>query len=82
MKKPTLKKITNDMIGLEADEPDACVFYLQYDENMTQIMLTIQANRPMTPEEYLHAVTDFVETIKENPAALFVEEIECMDGFH
>ena len=82
MTKPKLKKIINDAHDIEEDHPDACVYYIQYDPDMSQIMLTIKSNRPMTPEEYVLAVADFAETIKEDPAHLFVEEVDTIDGYH
>lgn len=82
MKKPTLKKIINDKPEIEEDHPDACVYYISYNEDLSQIMLSIQANRPMTPEEYMLALADFVETTKEEPEALFVEEVDTIEGYH
>lgn len=80
--KPKLKKITNDLVTTDSEHPDACVFYIQYEEDMTHIMLSIKGNRPITPQEYMNALHDFVDTIKENPESLFVEEVDGMDGLH
>lgn len=74
MSKPKIKEIKS--INEVPDDEDGCVFYIQYDENLTQIMLTISAKRSMTPEEYVTALTEFVNEVAEFPGNLFVESVD------
>ncbi len=73
MTKPKIKKITSKEEA-ELNDDDMCVYYLQFDENMTQIMLTISAQRSISPEEYMLALQSFVNDCSEFPENLFVED--------
>jgi hypothetical protein len=73
-KKPTIKKITKDEAPVP--EGDECVYYLSYNEDMTQIMLSVSAARPITPEEYMMALTAFVNDVEQYPDKLFVEDFD------
>lgn len=68
--RPKIKKITDKT----QDNEDECIYYLQYNEEMTQIMLTIQAQREITPEEYMMALQCFINDVHEHPQNLFVED--------
>lgn len=70
--RPKIKKITNT----DEATSDECIYYLQYNPEMTQIMLTIQAQREMTPEEYMLALAAFVDDASEHPHKLFVEDVD------
>ena len=82
MSRPKIKQITN--IAQAEDDEDTCVFYLQYNPEMTSIMLTINAKREMKPEEYIELLADFVDNCTESPENLFVETVdnESVDGLH
>jgi hypothetical protein len=80
MSKPEIKRIRN--IEEADDDEDACVFYIQYDKDCTQIMLTIQSKRSMTPEEYIEAVSEFVNNVTENPESLFVDDPIVDEAYH
>lgn len=73
MSKPKIKQISK-IEQADLDDPDNCLFYIQYNENLTQIMLTIQCKNSMTPEEYMLALAEFVNETSENPGNLFVED--------
>ena len=77
MSKPKIKQISK-IEEADLDNEDNCLFYIQYDNSMTQIMLTIQSKRPFTPEEYMMALGDFLNQASENPDNLFVED--CVDA--
>lgn len=62
------------------DDEDALTFYLQYNEDMTQIMLTVNAKKPITPEEYINAVSEFINEVSEHPQNLFVEDMPGDDS--
>lgn len=75
--KPTIKKITHiDQVEVGEDE---CVYFLQYDKEMTQIMLTVKGARPITPQEYMQALITFVNDASEFPEKLFVEDVTVVD---
>jgi hypothetical protein len=73
MSKPKIKQISK-IEEADLDNPDNCLFYIQYDEHLTQIMLTVQSKHPISPEEYMAALAEFVNEASENPQNLFVEE--------
>lgn len=79
--KPKIKQIINEAEFDENDE-DACLFYLSYDEDMRQIMLTVKSNVPMTPELYFEALADFLNNIESNPGNLFVENVDLGEHLH
>lgn len=69
-----IKKIDD----FDDDNPDGCLFLLGYNEEMTEIILTLKANRPITPVEYFDSLNDFCNNVSENPDKLFVED--AVDG--
>ena len=71
--KPTIKKITSVE---EAQEEDQCIFYLSYNEDLTQVSLGMTTKRPISPEEYLEALSDFINNASEFPDNLFVEDVD------
>ena len=71
-KRPKIKKITD--ISEATVNQDECIYYLQYNEEMTQIMLTVQAQRAISPEEYMLALQSFINDVHEHPHNLFVED--------
>jgi len=72
MSKPKIREIKN--ISDIGDED--CVFYMQFNAEMTQIMLTVTTKVPITPEEYLEALAEFVNEVSEHPQNLFVETVD------
>jgi hypothetical protein len=82
MAKPKIKRITRDNEVVEPEHEDQCVYHITYNENMTQIMLSISAGRSMTPEEYLMALVSFINDIENNPENLFVEEPYLDNDLH
>jgi hypothetical protein len=80
MSKPKIKQISH--IDEADDDPDTCIFYLSYNEDMTQVMLTVQTKRPLTPDEYLDSVADFLNNVSESPEQLFVEDATPPEGLH
>jgi hypothetical protein len=76
-----IKKISS-MNEVDPDDEDAITFFLQYNESMTQIMVTLNTKRAMTPEEYINALSDFVNEVSEHPANLFVEDMPDDTGLH
>lgn len=81
MAKPKIKQIVNEA-EFDENDPDACLWYLTHDENMTQVMLTIKTNKPITPEEYLHTLADFLNQIELDPDGLFVEDADIGGDLH
>ena len=78
-------KRIHKMEEFEADnDPDACAILISYDRDMKSIVLTVKANRPLTPEEYFDSVAEFLNDVSENPEKLFVESIDFEDesGLH
>ena len=71
--RPKIKKIVNkdDLID---DDPDMCTYYLQYNEDLSQVMLTISAQRAMTPEEYMLSLQAFINDCSDSPEQMFVED--------
>ena len=78
MSKPKIKQISK-IEDANLDDPDNCLFFIQYDENLTQIMLTVQCKNSMTPEEYMLALAEFVNDASENPGNLFVSDATYED---
>lgn len=78
MSKPKIKQIRN--INEVPDDEDACTFFLQYEPEMMQIMLTITTKRSITPEEYIDALAAFVNEVSEHPQNLFVEDMSGDDS--
>lgn len=71
-KKPVIKKISHDEIA-DITDKDTCIYYLSYNEEMTQIVLSVNAGRSITPEEYLDALAHFIDDVSEFPENLFVD---------
>ena len=61
----------------DTDNEDECLFYITYDKDLTEIVLTLKANRPLTPVEYIESLNEFMNKISETPDDLFVED--CVD---
>ena len=61
----------------DTDNEDECLFYITYDKDLTEIVLTLNANRPLTPVEYIESLSEFMNKISETPDDLFVED--CVD---
>lgn len=78
MSKPKIKQISK-IEQADLDDPDNCLFYIQYNDELTQIMLTVQAKYSMTPQEYMLALSEFVNEASENPDNLFVETVDFED---
>jgi hypothetical protein len=76
-----IKKISS-MNEVDPNDEDAITFFLQYNESMTQIMVTLNTKRAMTPEEYIQALSDFVNEVSEFPANLFIEDCPDDSGLH
>lgn len=72
MSKPKIKEIKNMSEASDAD----CIFYLQYNPEMTQIMVTMTTKQAVTPEEFIDALAGFVNEVSEHPHNLFVETID------
>lgn len=70
--------------GLDPDDEDGCTFTITHNEDMTEIGIILRANRAVTPENYFNTLCDFLNTVSENPASLFVENVDNEDkeGFH
>ena len=76
MSKPTVKKITKNQLDEATDDADTCVYYLNYNEDKTQITLMVSAKRPINPHEYMDALASFVNDVSESPDSLFVEDVD------
>lgn len=78
------KRILNMDDEAEPD-PEECVFYVHYTENMQQITLTVKSGKSITPVEYMQALQTFINDTHEFPEKLFVEdsdEAEIDPGLH
>jgi hypothetical protein len=78
MSKPKIKQISK-IEEADLDNPDNCLFYISYNDDMTQIMLTIQSKTAIMPQEYMAALAEFVNEASENPDNLFVETLDFED---
>lgn len=56
------------------EDPDEAAFSISYTEDMKEIILKLRANRPLSPEEYVASLADFVDAVLENPVDLFEDE--------
>lgn len=74
MSKPKVKKITREELPELREDSDVCTFMISYEEDMKMITLAVKAGRSMTPEEWVMAVTAFVDDVQKNPESLFVED--------
>ena len=55
------------------DDPDSALFSISYNEDMTEIILTLKSNESVTPQEYFNTIADFLNMVNEHPESLFVE---------
>lgn len=76
-----IKKVTK-VQDIEFEDPDEVAYFLQYEPEMTQVMLTVVSQRQMTPEEYMQALVSFVNDASEFPDTLFVESIDTGECLH
>jgi hypothetical protein len=71
---------------LSKDDIDAgdneVIFYLSYNEDMTEIVLMAKCKTPMTPVEYMETLAQFVDDASEFPDKLFVESIGDDSDLH
>jgi hypothetical protein len=82
MAKPKIKRITRDNEVVEPEHEDQCVYHITYNEEMTQVMLSISAGRSMTPEEYIMALVAFINDVENNADDLFVEDAYPDNDLH
>ena len=83
MSRPKIKQIKS-VAELDNENDDEVLYYLQYSEDMTDIMLGIRSKQPLTPEEYVAALASFVDELSEHPQNLFVETVDHSEdtGLH
>jgi len=79
-----IKKITKieELEDAMPQDDDEVSFFVQYDDSMQQIMLSIMTRKPMTPEAYMLALQSFVNDASEFPQTLFVEDIGDVESVH
>lgn len=78
-----VKKIMKKDEFLETDDNEV-VFYLTYNDDMTEIVLMAKCKTPMMPTEYLDTLAQFINDASVNPDNLFVEDGVDVDreGYH
>jgi hypothetical protein len=75
-----VKKILNKEDELAGD--NEVVFYLSYNDDMTEIVLMAKCKSAMTPNEYIETLIQFVDDASEFPDKLFVESGEDRGDMH
>jgi hypothetical protein len=76
-----IKKITK-VEDIEFSDEDEVAFFLQYEPEMTQVMLTVVSQKSMTPHDVMDAIASFVNDASEFPDTLFVESIDSNEHLH
>jgi hypothetical protein len=61
---------------------DEVAYILEYNEDQTNVRLTLISGRQISGEDFLQALNAYVEDFIERPESLFLDGIEMADERH
>lgn len=67
-------------LGKKSDEEVA--YMLEYNEEKTQMRLTLFSGRPVDAKEFLQALSVYIEDFNENPEQIYYYGSDLVDDRH